>query len=127
MSPLLDRAVSEIEKLPVEEQDAFAHLILAELEDEALWAKFETILHYHQGDYSTPADYEALRIALLNETDAKRFFRFAVVANRVRNLGRRTHGSWSPENENRLGVAHNEINRDYAIGFLFRVEMEEFA
>ena len=32
--------------------------------DEALWAKFETILHYHQGDYSTPADYEALRIRL---------------------------------------------------------------
>lgn len=39
MSPLLDRAVSEIEKLPVEEQDAFADLILAELEDEALWAE----------------------------------------------------------------------------------------
>ena len=32
--------------------------------DEGLWAKFETILHYHQGDYSTPADYEALRTQL---------------------------------------------------------------
>ncbi len=39
MSPLLDRAVSKIETLPVEEQDAFADLILAELEDEALWAE----------------------------------------------------------------------------------------
>ena len=39
MSPLLGRAVSEIEMLPIEEQDAFADLILAELEDEALWAE----------------------------------------------------------------------------------------
>ena len=39
MSPLLDQAVSQIEKLPVEEQDAFAGILLAELKDEAEWSE----------------------------------------------------------------------------------------
>ena len=38
MTELLHRAVGEIEKLPPEEQDAFAARILAELADEQAWA-----------------------------------------------------------------------------------------
>jgi hypothetical protein len=35
---LLQRAIAEIQKLPAEEQDAIASRILADLEDERVWA-----------------------------------------------------------------------------------------
>lgn len=38
MHPLLQRAVAEIEKLPIEAQDAIASRLLAEVEDERAWA-----------------------------------------------------------------------------------------
>lgn len=38
MTTLLKRAFAEIEKLPVEDQDAIASRLLAELEDERAWA-----------------------------------------------------------------------------------------
>lgn len=37
MTELLRRVIAEIEKLPVEEQDAIANRLLAELEDERAW------------------------------------------------------------------------------------------
>lgn len=37
MTQLLERAISEIKKLPVEEQDAIAAVIMAELESEREW------------------------------------------------------------------------------------------
>lgn len=37
MTMRLDQAISELRKLPPEQQDAFADLILAELEDEQRW------------------------------------------------------------------------------------------
>ena len=39
MTPLLNKALSEIYKLPPEEQDAIAAVILEELEDEQRWNK----------------------------------------------------------------------------------------
>ena len=39
MTPLLERALSEIYKLSPEEQDAIAAVILEELEDEQRWNK----------------------------------------------------------------------------------------
>ncbi|HET7100092.1 MAG TPA: hypothetical protein VFJ52_02995 [Terriglobia bacterium] len=39
MSKLLEKALEKISDLPQEEQDAIASQILAELEDEAAWAK----------------------------------------------------------------------------------------
>jgi hypothetical protein len=42
MTELLQRALAEIEKLPVDAQDAMASRILADLEDEQAWeARFE--------------------------------------------------------------------------------------
>jgi len=38
MTTLLKRAVAEIEKLPIEDQDAIASRLLAEVEDERAWA-----------------------------------------------------------------------------------------
>ncbi len=38
MTNLLKRAVAEIEKLPIEDQDAIASRLLAEVEDERAWA-----------------------------------------------------------------------------------------
>lgn len=38
MTTLLQRAVAEVEKLPVEDQDAIASRLLAEVEDEREWA-----------------------------------------------------------------------------------------
>lgn len=38
MTTLLQRAVAEIEKLPIEDQDAIASRLLAEVEDERAWA-----------------------------------------------------------------------------------------
>lgn len=38
MTELLEQAITEIGKLPAEEQDAFASRILAELADEHEWA-----------------------------------------------------------------------------------------
>lgn len=38
MSSLLQRAVAEAEKLPIEDQDAIASRLLAEVEDERQWA-----------------------------------------------------------------------------------------
>jgi hypothetical protein len=37
MSPLLEKAIEEIRKLPDAEQESFAALILAELESEQRW------------------------------------------------------------------------------------------
>ena len=37
MTQLLEKAISEIKKLPVEEQDAIAAVIMAELESEREW------------------------------------------------------------------------------------------
>ncbi len=37
MTPLLEKVISEISKLPPEEQDAVAAVILEELEDERQW------------------------------------------------------------------------------------------
>ena len=39
MTKLLEKALEKISRLPREEQDAIASEILAELEDEAAWAK----------------------------------------------------------------------------------------
>ena len=39
MTPLLEKALSEVYKLSVEEQDAIAAVILEELEDEQKWSK----------------------------------------------------------------------------------------
>ena len=39
MTQLLERALTEVYKLPPEEQDAIAALILEELEDEQRWNK----------------------------------------------------------------------------------------
>ncbi len=39
MTPLLEKALSEVYKLPPEEQDIIAALILEELEDERRWDK----------------------------------------------------------------------------------------
>ncbi len=39
MTKLLEKALKKISSLPQEEQDAIAGQILAELEDEAAWAK----------------------------------------------------------------------------------------
>lgn len=39
MTPLLEKALSEVYKLPPEEQDAIAAVILEELEDEQRWNK----------------------------------------------------------------------------------------
>lgn len=39
MTKLLEKALEKISRLPQEEQDAIASEILAELEDEAAWAK----------------------------------------------------------------------------------------
>lgn len=39
MTPLLEKALSEVYKLPPEEQDSIAALILEELEDEHRWDK----------------------------------------------------------------------------------------
>ena len=38
MTKLLQRAIEEIERLPVDQQDAIASRILADLEDEQAWA-----------------------------------------------------------------------------------------
>jgi len=38
MTTLLQRAVAEVEKLPIEDQDAIAARLLAEVEDERAWA-----------------------------------------------------------------------------------------
>ena len=38
MTTLLQRAIAEAEKLPVEDQDAIASRLLAEVEDEREWA-----------------------------------------------------------------------------------------
>lgn len=38
MTELLRRAIAEIEKLPVEQQDAIAARLVAELKDEQAWA-----------------------------------------------------------------------------------------
>jgi len=44
MTELLQRAIAEIEKLPVEAQDAIALQILAELKDDGAWeARFRTM------------------------------------------------------------------------------------
>ncbi|URD51280.1 hypothetical protein [Chroococcidiopsis sp. CCNUC1] len=43
MTELLRQAISEIEKLPAEQQDAIASCLMAELKDEQAWsARFET-------------------------------------------------------------------------------------
>ena len=47
--------------------------------DEAIWGRFEKTLHYQQGDYSTPADYEVLcqRLAAIDtahHTEGNRLF-----------------------------------------------------
>lgn len=43
MTKLLQRAIEEIEKLPVDQQDTIASRILADLEDEKTWAaRFES-------------------------------------------------------------------------------------
>ena len=43
MTTLLQQAISEAEKLPVEDQDAIASRLLAEIEDERAWdAQFES-------------------------------------------------------------------------------------
>lgn len=39
MTKLLEKALEKVSKLPRDEQDAIASQILAELEDEAQWAK----------------------------------------------------------------------------------------
>ncbi|MCY3739398.1 MAG: hypothetical protein OXH00_00105 [Candidatus Poribacteria bacterium] len=39
MTPLLEKALSEVYKLSPEEQDAIAAVILEELEDEQKWSK----------------------------------------------------------------------------------------
>lgn len=39
MTKLLEKALKKVSDLPKEEQDAIASQILAELEDEAAWAK----------------------------------------------------------------------------------------
>ena len=39
MTKLLQRAIGEIEKLPVDQQDAIASRILADLEDEKAWTE----------------------------------------------------------------------------------------
>ena len=39
MTPLLKKVISEVSKLPPEEQDALAAVILEELEDEQRWQK----------------------------------------------------------------------------------------
>ena len=39
MTKLLEKALEKVSKLPQDEQDAIASQILAELEDEAAWAK----------------------------------------------------------------------------------------
>jgi hypothetical protein len=39
MTKLLEKAMEKVSKLPQDEQDAIASQILAELEDEAAWAK----------------------------------------------------------------------------------------
>ena len=39
MTKLLEKAVTEVKKLPDPEQDAIAELILEEIKDEALWDK----------------------------------------------------------------------------------------
>jgi hypothetical protein len=38
MSTLLQKAVAEVEKLPIEDQDAIAVRLLAEVEDERAWS-----------------------------------------------------------------------------------------
>lgn len=38
MTTLLQRAIAEVEKLPIEDQDAIASRLLAEVEDERAWA-----------------------------------------------------------------------------------------
>ncbi len=38
MTTLLQRAIAEAEKLPIEDQDAIASRLLAEVEDERRWA-----------------------------------------------------------------------------------------
>ncbi len=38
MTTLLQKAVAEIEKLPIEDQDAIAARLLAELDDERTWS-----------------------------------------------------------------------------------------
>jgi hypothetical protein len=38
MTTLFQRAVAEVEKLPIEDQDAIASRLLAEVEDERAWA-----------------------------------------------------------------------------------------
>jgi hypothetical protein len=38
MTTLLQRAIAEAEKLPIEDQDAIASRLLAEVEDERQWA-----------------------------------------------------------------------------------------
>jgi hypothetical protein len=39
MTKLLEKALEKVSKLPQDEQDAIASQILAEIEDEAVWAK----------------------------------------------------------------------------------------
>ena len=39
MTQLLEKVLSEVQKLPPEKQDAIAAVILEELEDEQLWEK----------------------------------------------------------------------------------------
>ncbi len=39
MTKLLEKALKKVSSLPKEEQDAIASQVLAELEDEAAWAK----------------------------------------------------------------------------------------
>lgn len=39
MTKLLEKALEKVSKLPQDEQDAIASQILAELDDEAAWAK----------------------------------------------------------------------------------------
>lgn len=39
MTLRLDQAINELRKLPPDQQDAFADLILAELEDEQRWSQ----------------------------------------------------------------------------------------
>lgn len=46
MTTLLQRAVAEIEKLPIEDQNAIASRLLAEIEDERAWAaRFAATTH----------------------------------------------------------------------------------
>jgi hypothetical protein len=43
MTELLERAIAQLKTLPVQEQDAIAKRLLAEMEDEQAWkAKFES-------------------------------------------------------------------------------------